>query len=536
MSKFIFVTGGVISGLGKGVSAASLGNLLKARGFSIFVLKLDPYLNVDPGVMSPYEHGEVYVTKDGGETDLDLGHYERFIDENFSKDSNYTSGRIFQNILNKERKGFYNGKTVQYIPHVTNEIISIIKNIEDKYKKDFVIVEIGGTVGDIESNPFIYSLAQMSYENEDNTYFIHVTYVPFLKTSKDFKTKPTQFSVSALKGMGVRPNMIFLRSDYLVPNEIIKKVANSSHLPIENIISTPDLKNIYDMPLYLESKKVVQNILNHFHLKDKKPKLKEWENFIKKVNLPRSKTVDIKMLGKYTSFTDAYKSINEALEISAIHLGVNLNLEFIDSSILNSENLDEVFSNVDGVVILPGFGARGFEGKVLAADFCKRNKIPTLGICLGMQAMTVAQARRKGIVNATSREFANDKLNETYVLDFIDGKSENDNIGGTLRLGDYETEFIPNSKIAKFYQKNNIFERHRHRFEVQNKYIKDIEDETFKFTGFNPEHNLVESCEDPTQDFYIGVQYHPEFTSRPLKPHKLFMNFLKFASKKNKTN
>ncbi|MGZ9756846.1 CTP synthase [Mycoplasma sp. 4423] len=530
MSKFIFITGGVISGLGKGVAAASIGNLLKAKGYSIFVLKLDPYLNVDPGVMSPFEHGEVYVTEDGGETDLDLGHYERFINENFSKDSNFTSGRIFQNILEKERKGVFKGKTVQYVPHVTNEIISVIKNIEKKYNSDFVIIEVGGTVGDIESNPFIHALSQMGYSNSNDTFFIHVTYVPFLKTSGDFKTKPTQFSVSTLKGLGVKPNMILLRSDDSLPNEIIKKVAYTSLLTDEHVVSVPDLSNIYDIPLYLNKKNVASNILKYFNMQDNQAKLDDWKAFARKVAANKQKSLVIKMLGKYTSFSDAYKSINEALKISAIDLKIDINLEYVDSSTLNEENIKQVLSNADGVVILPGFGIRGFEGKVLAAKYTKEEKIPTFGICLGMQAMTVAQAHKQGLTNATSREFAQGE-NEIYVLDFIKGKSAKDNLGGTLRLGAYETVFKPNSLISKYYKSDSIWERHRHRYEVNSAYINNIQSDDFIFSGFHPTLKLVETCEDPTQDFYIGVQYHPEFTARPLQPHKLFTRFLQSASK-----
>ncbi|WP_027120954.1 CTP synthase [Mycoplasma leonicaptivi] len=534
MSKYIFVTGGVISGLGKGVSAASVGNLLKSRGFSVFVLKLDPYLNIDPGTMSPYEHGEVYVTEDGGETDLDLGHYERFIDQNFSKDSNVTSGKIFQNILNKERKGFYNGKTVQFIPHVTDEIILSIKNIEEKYKTDFIIIEIGGTVGDIESNSFMHAISELSYDSEENkTFFIHVTYVPYLTSSGEFKTKPTQFSVANLKGLGIEPNMLFLRSDDKINNEIIAKVAKSSRLRKENVITVPNISNIYEMPLYLETQKVVQNILNYFNIKDNGANLHEWEEFVNKAKKINQKTLNIAMIGKYTEFSDAYKSINEALKISSIHLGLNLNLKYFDSSLFTEQNIGECLKNYDGVVILPGFGARGFEGKVLVATYTRKHNIPTFGICLGMQAMTVAQARIKGLKNATSKEFASNKDKEIYVLDYIQGKTENDDMGGTLRLGASQTVFKENSLIASFYETNSVYERHRHRYEVNNEYINILQDDNFIFSGIEPNLNLIESCEDISKEFYIGVQYHPEFTARPLKPHKLFNVFLKAASKQN---
>ncbi|MGZ9413696.1 CTP synthase [Mycoplasma sp. AC157] len=534
MSKFIFVTGGVISGLGKGVSAASIGNLLKSRGFSVFVLKLDPYLNVDPGVMSPYEHGEVYVTADGGETDLDLGHYERFIDEKFSKDSNFTSGRIFWNILEKEREGYYDGKTVQYIPHVTDEIISIIKNIEKKYKSDFVIVEIGGTVGDIESNPFIYAIAQMSSEfNGINTFFIHVTYVPFLETSGDFKTKPTQDSINKLRGMGIKPNMILLRSNDEVDHTILNKVAKTTFLNPRNVISAPDLKNVYEMPLYLEKKDAANIILDYFNITHIKPNLRKWTTFANKVNKEKKAELLIKMLGKYTSFSDAYKSINEAIKISAFDKGYEVKLEYVDSNILTNENISEKLDDADGVIILPGFGIRGFEGKVLGATYTREKNIPTFGICLGMQAMSVAQARLKGYKHATSKEFATNNKEEVYVLDFIKGKNEKDQMGGTLRLGESETVFKKDSLIAKFYKSTSVFERHRHRYEIQHEFIEKLEDENFSFSGYHPELGLVESCEDKSKDFYIGVQYHPEFNARPLNPHKLFSAFVEKAAERN---
>ncbi|MBN3534371.1 CTP synthase [Mycoplasma procyoni] len=535
MSKFIFITGGVLSGLGKGVSAASIGNLLKSRGYSVFVLKLDPYLNIDPGVMSPYEHGEVYVTADGGETDLDLGHYERFINENFSKESNYTSGRILSNIFEKERKGLYGGKTVQYVPHVTNEIISVIKNIEKTYNTDFVIVEIGGTVGDIESNPFIYAIAQMGNENDGkNTFFIHVTYVPFLQTSGDFKTKPTQDSVNKLRGMGIKPNMILLRADSEVDQAILDKVATATFIDSKNVIAAPDLKNVYEMPLYLEKRNAASIVLDYFNLEQRTPDLKAWSEFASKVEKDKKAELKIKMLGKYTSFSDAYKSINEALKISAIDLGYDIKLEYVDSNDLSDQNKSAILDDADGVVILPGFGIRGFEGKVLGATYTREKNIPTFGICLGMQAMSVAQARLKGFKYATSKEFATDNKEEVYVLDFIKGKNADDQMGGTLRLGASETVFKEDSLIAKYYQTTTVFERHRHRYEIQEKFIPLLEDENFSFSGYHPELKLVESCEDKSKDFYIGVQYHPEFTARPLNPHKLFSAFLlKAAERKN---
>ncbi|AEX14086.1 CTP synthase [Mesomycoplasma hyorhinis] len=533
MSKFIFVTGGVLSGIGKGIVVSSLGNLLKYRGYSVFIIKLDPYLNVDPGVLSPYEHGEVYVTEDGGETDLDLGHYERFTDENFSKDSNYTSGKILSKILEKERQGFYNGKTLQYIPHVSDEIINILKNVEKKYNTDFVLVEIGGTVGDIESNLFLYAISQMGYESDfENSYYVHLTYVPFLETSQDFKTKPTQFSVSKLHAMGIRPNMIFLRTHKELNKETAMKVAKASLLPIQNVVSIPDLKNVYEIPLYFEEKQVVQSILDYFKLEQRPADLTKWEEFESLYNAKKEETLKIMMLGKYTEFVDAYKSIVEALRICAVYNKLEVDLKFLDTTTsakkqeLNLENL----KTADGVVILPGFGKRGFENKVRAAAFTKEHNIPTFGICLGMQAMTVAQARHKGIINANSKEFASDK-DEVYVLDFNTKNGDKLQIGGTLRLGASEVEFKKDSLIAKIYKTDKTTERHRHRYEVVKEFVPILEDERFVFSAKHPQSELIEACEDPQHNFYIGVQYHPEFLARPLRPHPLFDSFLKAALK-----
>ncbi|VEU59182.1 CTP synthase [Mesomycoplasma neurolyticum] len=535
MSKYIFVTGGVISGLGKGVSAASLGLLLKSRGYSVFVLKLDPYLNIDPGVMSPYEHGEVFVTEDGGETDLDLGHYERFINENFFKDSNYTSGKIFNNIFTKERQGFYSGKTVQYIPHVTNEIKNVIKNIEKKYKKDFIIVEIGGTVGDIESNPFIYAISELAYEaNEEKTFFIHVTYVPYLNTSKEFKTKPSQYSINTLRSMGIKANMILLRSDNEIETKVIEKISKISFLNKENVISIYDLDNVYKSPLLLEEKKADQLILKYFNLPVNKNKaLNKWKEFVKLSEKPAKGELNVKLIAKYSEFQDAYKSIIEALKISAIYKEQKLNLDFINSEELNEKTADKLLNNSDAILIMPGFGVRGFEGKIFAAQYARDKNIPTLGICLGMQAMTIAQARNKGIKNATSKEFLGEKEDEVYVLDLIKGKNKN-NIGGTLRLGRSEIILKNDSVIANIYKTTNIFERHRHRYEVQEKFVNILEDENFVFSGRSVKNNLIEICEDKSKDFYIGVQYHPEFHARPLEPHNLFTTLIEKTIERKK--
>ncbi|AJC49908.1 CTP synthase [Mesomycoplasma flocculare] len=526
MAKFIFVTGGVLSGIGKGVSVASVANLLKSCGYSVYILKLDPYLNVDPGVLSPYEHGEVFVTADGGETDLDLGHYERFVDQNFSKDSNHTSGKILLSIIEKERKGFYQGKTVQIIPHVIDEIIFRIKKVAKKYQSDFVLVEIGGTVGDMESNPFYFAASQMAAESSfKDVFFIHTTYIPFLSASGEFKTKPAQFSIAKLNSRGIRANAIFLRLESeKVEIKIAQKVAKSAFLALENIITIPNLENIYQLPLLLEQTDLLKSIFSHFQLELRQPKLEKWKEFTALLLKKWEKTLKIAALGKYTQFLDAYKSIIEAFKISAAHQKVNLELKFIDTT---EENFRvDKLKNFHGIIILPGFGFRGFEKKVEAATFTYKNNIPTIGICLGMQVMTIALARLNGIKNAHSAEFLAEKPDQTSVLDYnqIDGSKLQ--IGGTLRLGNHQVLFAKNSKIAKIYGKNSAFERHRHRFEVVKKYLNKLENQDFIFSARDAKTDLIEVCESKTHIFYIGVQYHPEFITRPLNPHPLFNSFL----------
>ncbi|OYD27178.1 CTP synthase [Mycoplasma testudineum] len=527
-TKFIFVTGGVISGLGKGISAASIGNILRARGYSLFVLKLDPYLNIDPGVMSPYEHGEVYVTEDGGETDLDLGHYERFIDVNLSKDSNWTSGRIYQRLFSKERDGIYGGKTVQTIPHLTNEIINIIQSTAQNHKPDFMIVEVGGTVGDIESDPFIYAIAKMKIKNPEQIFLAHVTYVPHLKASNEFKSKPTQNSLSTLRSFGIKPDLVLLRNENLVPHEIVSKIAAKATLENDEVISVPDLENIYYAPLYYEKENAAKIIEKYFNLEIRKGDFYHWNKFVELIYKPKKYSVKLLMVGKYIEFLDAYKSIIEAFKVAAYHENVELILEWKDAAKIVDEDITNSFKRFDGVVILPGFGKRGFEGKVKTAIHTRENKIPTLGICLGMQAMTVAQARLKGFSTATSAEFAGTfKENEIYVLDILKGKQKDKNLGGTLRLGDYPVELEKDSLARKIYGHDSIVERHRHRYEVSEEFRKKLEDDNFKFSGIYPEKGLAEIAEVKNHPFYLGTQFHPEFTNRPLKGHPLFKSFIK---------
>ena len=521
-TKIIFVTGGVVSGIGKGIIAASVGNILKARGFKVFSQKLDPYLNIDPGVLSPYEHGEVYVTHDGGETDLDLGHYERFTDEKLTKDSNYTSGKIFLNVIDKERSGEYQGKTVQIIPHFTNEIILLIAKTAQTHKPDFLIVEIGGTVGDMESIAFIRAIAEFGFFNPDLAYFIHTTYIPFLETSKDFKTKPTQYSISSLLTMGIKPNMIFLRSHTELPKEIMTKISKSILLEEEKIIPLHDVESVYEIPLYLEQLKVAENILKEFNIKPRDPDHKKWTNFIKKVKTPKTKKLIIGMVGKYTSFEDAYKSIKEALFISSVYQGIEFELKWISSEDITTNNIKEKIGKVDGIVILPGFGLRGFEGKITAAIYSRENDIPTLGICLGMQVMTIAHARLLGHKDATSSEITKEGM---LIFDLID-KNEN-SLGGTLRLGESKVSFKEGTQFRSIYNKESAGERHRHRYEVNKKYVKILENDEFVFSGFDSKTGLVETCEIKGKKFYLGTQYHPEFSATPMNPHPLFTAFLK---------
>lgn len=521
-TKFIFITGGVVSGIGKGIIAASVGNILKARGHKVFIQKLDPYLNIDPGVLSPYEHGEVYVTNDGGETDLDLGHYERFTDEKLTKDSNYTSGKIFQNLIDKERRGFYKGKTVQIIPHFTNEILEIIIKTAKKHNPDFLIIEIGGTVGDMESTAFIRAIAEFGFFNPNLAYFIHTTYIPFLETSKDFKTKPTQYSISSLLEMGIKPNMIVLRAHNQIPSEICLKISKSIFLKKENIIPLHDVESVYEIPLYLEKLNVAKNILKHFNIKTKLPDHEKWKKFTELVKAPKTKKITIGMVGKYTEFEDAYKSIKEALFISSVYEKMQLALRWISAEDITKKNVKSKLENIDGIVILPGFGLRGFEGKVETAIYSRENDIPTLGVCLGMQVMTIAQARLIGYHDATSSE-VNKK--GTMIFELIN-KSKNC-LGGTLKLGESIVVFKNESLFKKIYGVGSIGERHRHRYEVNREYRELLETEYFSFSGSDKITGLVETCEVKNKKFYLGTQYHPEFNSTPLNPHPLFTAFLK---------
>ncbi|WP_029608957.1 CTP synthase [Mycoplasma simbae] len=536
-TKFIFTTGGVLSGLGKGVTAASVGNLLKAQGFDIFVLKLDPYLNIDPGVMNPIEHGEVYVTSDGGETDLDLGHYERFIDVKLTKESNFTTGRIFTRIFEKERRGDYHGKTVQIVPHVIDEIIDIILSLADKKQPDFMLIEIGGTVCDLESNPYIYAISKFASLYPKNVMFSHLAFIPYLSASKEYKSKPSQVSISSLRSFGINPHLLLLRSQEGIESSIIKKVSENAFIKPENVINIPDKANIYEIPLFLEKSGIVKIIYEHFGIeKEIDPNAnKTWNEFTKKYLAKREKPLNLLLVGKYTGLEDAYLSIISSLKIAAAHQNIDLNYTLIDSSDITPKNIDEKLAGYDGVMILPGFGVRGFYSKVETAEYTRTHKIPTLGICLGFQAMSVAQARRQGIENATSKEFEVKGIKQEFVLTPFYENGETMNLGGTLRLGEDKVQALPGTLAEQIYGSDVIYERHRHRYEIADKYRKSLEDDEFVFSGIHPELKVAEICEVKNHPFYLGVQYHPEFTTRVIKSNPLFDKFLEATwNNKNK--
>ncbi|QSF13933.1 CTP synthase [Mycoplasma sp. Mirounga ES2805-ORL] len=536
-TKFIVTTGGVLSGLGKGVTAASVGNLLKSQGFSVFALKLDPYLNIDPGVMSPTEHGEVYVTADGGETDLDLGHYERFIDVKLSKDSNFTTGRIYTRIFEKERRGEYNGKTVQIVPHVVEEIISIIENLEKTKKPDFMLIEIGGTVGDLESNPYIYAISQFANNNPGRVFFNHLAFIPYLTASMEYKSKPSQVSIASLRSFGINPNLLLLRSQGEVESSIIKKVGEKAFLKNNQVINIPDRANIYEIPLYLEEQGVIEIIYDFFKIKKpiNKNANKPWNDFIKKYLAERKHNVNLLLVGKYTGLEDAYLSIISSLKIAAAHQNVNLKYTLINSEEITKNNIKEKINNYDGVLILPGFGVRGFDAKVNVARYTRENKIPTLGICLGFQAMAVAQAQILNIPNPTSKEFEIKGQKQSFILTPFYENGDTMQLGGTLRLGEDDVQAIKGTKAEEIYGKNIFQARHRHRYEIADEFKNILEDNEFIFSGRHPKLNVAEICEVKNHPFYVGVQYHPEFSTGVVKSNPLFDNFFQTIIKEKET-
>ena len=538
MARYIFVTGGVVSSLGKGLSSASLAYLLKSQGFKVRVRKMDPYLNVDPGTMSPFQHGEVFVTDDGAETDLDLGHYERFTDISSTKNDNITTGKIYSDIITKERKGDYLGKTVQVIPHVTNRIKEFIKN--GIKNEDFVICEIGGTVGDIESLPFLEAIRQFANDiGKEKTLFIHLTLVPFLKSSDEIKTKPTQHSVKELRSIGIQPDMVICRSQQSIPLDQRKKISLFCNIPIKRVIETVDVKTIYEAPISFFNEGLDKQVFEYFNIKPrKKINLKPWKDVTKIVTNKNNRTVNIAIVGKYVDLKDAYKSLDEALVHGGIHNNVKVNLMRIESDLLKVSDVQKKLNNVSGIIIPGGFGKRGTEGKIACINYARTKKIPFLGICFGMQMAVIEFARNVlKIKNAGSSEF--DK-NCYPVIGLIEEWNKNGrkikgtvkNLGGTMRLGLYPAKLQHNSLIKEIYKSSQIKERHRHRYEVNVNLRKKFETHGLNFSGMSPDNNLPEIVEIKNHPWFIGVQFHPEFKSRPLQPHPLFSSFIGAAKKK----
>lgn len=528
MTKYIFVTGGVVSGLGKGITAASLGRLLKARGLKVAAQKLDPYINVDPGTMSPYQHGEVYVTEDGAETDLDLGHYERFIDEDLNKYSNLTTGKVYSNVLAKERRGEYLGKTVQVIPHITDEIKRFIYSVGKKTDADVVITEIGGTIGDIESQPFIEAIRQVGHEvGQDNRLYIHVTLVPYLKASGEHKSKPTQHSVKELQGLGVSPDIIILRTDEPIKDRAIyEKIAHFCNVWPDCVIENITLPVLYEAPLMLEKAHISDIVCRELNLKSRKPDLADWEHMVERIKC-REKTVTIGLVGKYVELHDAYLSVAEALRHAGYYLNSSVEIKWIDSENITEENVNSTLSGLDGIIVPGGFGQRGIEGMILSAKYARENRVPYFGICLGMQIAVIEFARNVAeIENANSGEFAQ---NVPKVIDYMPGQNDEIDKGGTLRLGAYPCVIKEKTSMHRAYGKTEISERHRHRYEFNNDYREALQSAGLTLSGLSPDGRLVETVELTERDFYIGVQYHPEFKSRPNKPHPLFSAFIKAA-------
>ena len=529
MPKYIFVTGGVVSGLGKGITAASLGRLLKARGLKVAAQKLDPYINVDPGTMSPYQHGEVYVTEDGAETDLDLGHYERFIDEDLNRFSNLTTGRVYWNVLNKERRGEYLGSTVQIIPHITNEIKEFIYSLGEKTGADVVITEIGGTVGDIESQPFLEAIRQVALEaGPQGALFIHVTLVPYLKASGEHKSKPTQHSVKELQGLGISPDIIVLRCDEPIEEPgVFAKIANFCNVKPDCVIENVTLPTLYEAPLMLERQGLDSVVCRELGLNTREPDLAEWRDMVERIKR-RGEPIRVALVGKYVQLHDAYLSVSEALSHASYELGRQVEITWVDSESVTPETVHDVFRYVDGILVPGGFGARGIEGKILAAQYAREHGVPYLGLCLGMQIAVIEFARHvAGWADANSGEFDPDSSHK--VIDFMPGQSDDIDKGGTLRLGAWPCVIAPGTKLAECYGKAEISERHRHRYELNNDFRAALSDAGLTVSGASPDGRLAEAVEITGHPFFVGVQYHPEFKSRPNKPHPLFLGFLRAA-------
>ena len=533
-TKYIFVTGGVTSSLGKGIVSASLGKLLEARGFSVSIQKLDPYINVDPGTMNPYEHGECYVTEDGAETDLDLGHYERFLSTNTSQANNVTTGKIYQSVIDKERRGDYLGKTVQVIPHITNEIKDHIKMLAKAGNYDIVITEIGGTVGDIESLPFIEAVRQLKWEMENDAISIHLTLIPYLSAAKELKTKPTQNSVKKLRELGLQPDILVCRTEHALSSDIRRKIALFCNVEKEAVIESMDAESIYDVPLLMQSEKLDYVSLRKLGLRDETAvKLNEWKSFLERMKKPKFH-VKIAVVGKYVELQDAYKSISEAFIHAGTTNNTKVNIQWINAKDINSNNVNDYLNGYDGILVAPGFGNRGVEGKIESIKFARINHIPFFGICLGMQCAVIEYARNVlHLENAHTTEINN--ATPHPVIDLMEQQKKVHNKGGTMRLGAYPCHIDTSSNSYESYQKTSISERHRHRYEFNNDYKSLFEKNGLRATGINPQSSLVEIIELDNHPWFVGVQFHPEYKSTVAKPQPLFVSFVKAALNQSKT-
>jgi CTP synthase len=532
MTKFVFVTGGVVSSIGKGIVAASLGRLLKSRDYSVSILKLDPYINVDPGTMSPFQHGEVFVTKDGAETDLDLGHYERFTDTAMSRLNSVTTGLVYQAVINKERRGDYNGGTVQVIPHITNEIKDRIKLVAKNTNPDVVITEIGGTVGDIESLPFLEAIRQLRKEvGRQNVLYMHVTLVPWIASAGEMKTKPTQHSVKELRSIGIQPDILVCRCDRPLPPGIKEKLSEFCDVPVACVIPAPDANSIYEVPLTLEREGLAQQTLDLLQMEQRKPELKQWQSIIEKLYSPKYQ-VEIAIVGKYVRLSDAYLSVVEAVRHAAIATYGELRLRWVNSEKLESEAVENYLEGVDGIIVPGGFGTRGVDGKIAAIQYAREHQIPFFGLCLGMQCSVIEWARNlAGMPDANSAEFS--ETTKHPVINLLPEQLDVVDLGGTMRLGLYPCRMLPNTLASKLYHEEIVYERHRHRYEFNNSYRSLFADSGYQISGTSPDGRLVEIIELPKHPFFLACQFHPEFQSSPSKPHPLFKGFLEAAIKRS---
>jgi CTP synthase len=528
MTKFIFVTGGVVSSIGKGIVAASLGRLLKSRDYSVSILKLDPYINVDPGTMSPFQHGEVFVTQDGAETDLDLGHYERFTDTSMSRLNSVTTGLIYQSVINKERRGDYNGGTVQVIPHITNEIKDRIVRVAKETNPSAVITEIGGTVGDIESLPFLEAIRQLRKEvGRRNVLYMHVTLLPWIASAGEMKTKPTQHSVKELRSIGIQPDILVCRSDRPIPVGLKQKLSEFCDVAVECVIPAPDARSIYEVPVILEREGLAEQVLDLLQMEQRQPNLQEWETMVERMYTPKY-SVEIAIVGKYVRLSDAYLSVVESLRHAAIATHGDLRLRWVNSEALETEPAENYLSGVDGIIVPGGFGSRGIDGKIAAIKYARDRQIPFLGLCLGMQCSVIEWARNvEGLAHANSAEF--DPNTNDPVINLLPEQQDVVDLGGTMRLGLYPCRILPNTLAFQLYQEEVIYERHRHRYEFNNVYRNQLLDSGYLVSGTSPDGRLVEIVEYSKHPFFIACQFHPEFQSRPNAPHPLFKGFITAA-------